>query len=165
MSGYEIRRAITEVLGHFWHESFGQIYPTLAALAAEGLITARPGDRAGSTEYSITELGLAALRADLATPPVTTPPRNGVLLRTFFGPHLDPAEFAGMLDAVDAQAAARLATFAQIRSDLEAGNEHAEHIPYWLATVRAGELNALAQREWVRETRALVRPPATLPSP
>ena len=33
MSGYAARRAITETLGHFWSESFGQIYPTLASLA------------------------------------------------------------------------------------------------------------------------------------
>jgi DNA-binding PadR family transcriptional regulator len=27
MTGYEIRQVIADVLGHFWHESFGQIYP------------------------------------------------------------------------------------------------------------------------------------------
>ena len=36
MSGYELRAAISEVLGHFWHESYGQIYPCLAALEEAG---------------------------------------------------------------------------------------------------------------------------------
>jgi DNA-binding PadR family transcriptional regulator len=31
MTGYALREAIRDVLGHFWSESFGQIYPTLAA--------------------------------------------------------------------------------------------------------------------------------------
>ena len=33
LTGYEIRQAISTVLGHFWHESFGQIYPCLATAA------------------------------------------------------------------------------------------------------------------------------------
>jgi len=37
-SGYEIRKAIESTVGYFWGESFGQIYPTLKRLAAEGLI-------------------------------------------------------------------------------------------------------------------------------
>ena len=38
MSGYAVRAAITETLGHFWSESFGQIYPTLARLESDALV-------------------------------------------------------------------------------------------------------------------------------
>jgi PadR family transcriptional regulator, regulatory protein AphA len=38
-SGYEIRKTIQQTVGFFWGESFGQIYPTLKNLVADGLIT------------------------------------------------------------------------------------------------------------------------------
>ena len=56
-TGYEIRQAITEILGHFWHESFGQIYPCLGALEKDGLVRSRPGDRSGSSRFEITAAG------------------------------------------------------------------------------------------------------------
>ena len=59
MSGYEIRQAITTVLGHFWHESFGQIYPCLAELERDGLVSATPGPRPRSSKYRITPSGRA----------------------------------------------------------------------------------------------------------
>ena len=38
-SGYDMRRTIQGSVGYFWGESYGQIYPTLRRLTAEGLIT------------------------------------------------------------------------------------------------------------------------------
>ena len=60
MSGYRIRRAIADVFGHFWYESFGQIYPTLARLEAAGLVT-RARDRADErvVRVSLTDAGRA----------------------------------------------------------------------------------------------------------
>ena len=77
MTGYEVRAAITQTLGAFWHESFGQIYPTLSRLEASGAI--RPADaspddrpsRAGGTSrrrYAITSAGQMQLRTLLAEP-------------------------------------------------------------------------------------------------
>ena len=42
MSGYEIRKTIERSISNFWNESFGQIYPTLADLVAEGLVREVP---------------------------------------------------------------------------------------------------------------------------
>lgn len=165
MTGYELRQVIASVLGHFWHESFGQIYPTLAALEAEGLVSATPGGRANSRRFTITEAGRAELRALLAEPPVPQPPRNGTLLRVFFGAAQDPARLVALLDGQEAEVRQRLAAYAQIREELGSDTEHAEHVPYWLATVRAGELSAQAHLQWLDETRAALRPPATLPPP
>lgn len=36
MSGYELRSEIAGSIGHFWQESFGQLYPTLRELSTEG---------------------------------------------------------------------------------------------------------------------------------
>ena len=45
MSGYEIRKVAASSIGHFWSESYGQIYPTLRKLVAAGL--AKPRSRRG----------------------------------------------------------------------------------------------------------------------
>ncbi len=38
MSGYDIRQLISQSIGYFWSESYGQIYPGLKRLAAAGLV-------------------------------------------------------------------------------------------------------------------------------
>jgi DNA-binding PadR family transcriptional regulator len=165
LTGYEVRQVITTVLGHFWHESFGQIYPCLADLEAEGLVRTSPGERANSRRYEITDAGRERLAVLLAEPPVPQPPRNGTLLRVFFGSAQPPEDLAALLDEQEAEAHARLATYAGIRAELATEDTYLEQVPYWLATVRAGELSTQAHLQWLAETRAGLLPPATLPSP
>ena len=62
MSGYEVRRSITEVLGHFWHESYGQIYPSLAALERAGSVRRTGPGRTSGTVFEITATGEQRLR-------------------------------------------------------------------------------------------------------
>ena len=43
MSGYDVKKLIERSIAHFWNESYGQIYPSLNRLAAEGkLVLAGP---------------------------------------------------------------------------------------------------------------------------
>jgi len=153
-TGYEIRQAISTVLGHFWHESFGQIYPCLAELEDDGLVRTTPGARPRSSRFEITSAGRARLRALLAEAPVPQHPRNGVLLRTFFGDSMAQEDLAAMLDDVETQSRQRLDSYAAIRADITAEPAYAEHGPFWEATLRAGELTVEAQLAWVAETRA-----------
>jgi DNA-binding PadR family transcriptional regulator len=164
MTGYEIRQSITSVLGHFWHESFGQIYPCLADLEGQALVAAAPGPRPRSTTYSLTDAGRTRLRELLEEAPVPQPPRNGVLLRVFFGDCLPSDALARLLDEQQSSAEARLATYAGIRAGIASERSHHEHHPYWLATVRAGELSAQATLQWLAETRATLLPPASIPA-
>ena len=163
MTGYEIRQVIASVLGHFWHESFGQIYPCLTELETDGHVRSSPGDRPRSVRYEITDAGRARLRDLLREAPVQQPPRNGTLLRVFFGRALPPDDLSALLDAEEAGTRVRLEGYAAIRADLASQAAHAEHSPYWLATLRAGELDAEAHLQWLRETRAALTAPAILP--
>lgn len=165
LTGYEVRQVITTVLGHFWHESFGQIYPCLADLEADGLVRATPGERANSRRYEITDAGRHRLADLLAKRPAPQPPRNGTLLRVFFGRVQPPEDLAALLDEQEAEARARMTAYAAIREELAAEDTYPEHVPYWTATVRAGELSTQAHLQWLAETRAALLPPATLPSP
>src|ERR1039457_3376514 len=93
-SGYDIHKTVEGSVGHFWGESYGQIYPALKRLAAEGLIvgnTSPKGAKKRRQEYSITEAGRACLREWLALPFQNDPPRNEFLLKLFFGAEAAPA--------------------------------------------------------------------------
>jgi DNA-binding PadR family transcriptional regulator len=98
MNGYALRQAIAGSVGHFWRESFGQLYPTLRALVAEGLVrpvherAARGGRNpsASGATYELAPRGRDALAAWLATAPALERPRNELLLRVFFGGAVPP---------------------------------------------------------------------------
>jgi DNA-binding PadR family transcriptional regulator len=107
MTAYALREAIRDVLGHFWRESFGQIYPTLARLEDAGLVHRHSGSRPGASTFAITSEGLGRLRELLAEPVTTTPPRNGLLLRLFFGRTLGVAACCELLAATRADAEQR----------------------------------------------------------
>lgn len=146
-SGYGVRQAITETLGHFWHESFGQIYPTLATLEADGLVGRTPAG-----QFAITPAGLERLTQLLAEPAERTRPRNGLLLRLFFAAHLPDGMARQLLEDARSQAQAALAQYLAIEAELatethpDAGN--------WLATVRYGIHHARATLDWTTETLA-----------
>src|SRR5271165_4160669 len=93
-SGYDIRKTVEGTVSYFWGESYGQIYPTLKRLAAEGLIVPREPTSAARPrrqEYSLTESGNACLREWLALPFQNDPPRNEFLLKLFFGREAAPS--------------------------------------------------------------------------
>jgi DNA-binding PadR family transcriptional regulator len=71
-TGYEIRRLCVEgECSYFVEASFGSIYPALARLEADGLVTSRTEQQSGKPAkkiYSITEAGRAAFAEELAAP-------------------------------------------------------------------------------------------------
>ncbi|HEX5827743.1 MAG TPA: PadR family transcriptional regulator [Candidatus Limnocylindrales bacterium] len=150
MTGYAVREAVRDVLGHFWSESFGQIYPALTRLETEGLVT-RPGPGA---EYSLTDAGLARLRHVLASPVQPSTPRNGLLLRLFFGRHLGADACRGLVRDARAAAAGQLAGYEAIRAELATEPDGDADHPYWLLTVSAGEHAARATIAWADEALA-----------
>jgi DNA-binding PadR family transcriptional regulator len=154
MTGYALREAIREVLGHFWSESFGQIYPTLAELERTGHVQRLGSKRTGASTFAITPSGKARLQELLAQPVQRVPPRNGLLLRLFFGRQLGPQACRSLVLDARAEAERRLAQYEAIRRELLEEKEHAEDRPYWLLTVSAGEHSARAAIDWADEALA-----------
>ena len=63
MSGYDIKKLVDMGLQHFWNESYGQLYPTLDKLVANGLATRSEETSSGGRRrrvYSITAAGRRA---------------------------------------------------------------------------------------------------------
>lgn len=151
MTGYEVRAAITGTLGHFWQESFGQIYPTLAGLEADGLVRRRGGGRTSGSVVEITDAGRVRLRELLAEPHPSAPRRNALLLRLFFGEHLPPGRAHELLTEVEEGSVAALEQYSALRaepSDDDPGQ------PFRTMTLSFGEHLARAQRDWARESLA-----------
>lgn len=153
MSGYAVREAIRDVLGQFWSESFGQIYPALAELEAGGYVARLPGDGRGS-RYALTEAGRERLRELLLTPAEPAPPRNGLLLRLFFGHELGLEGSVALVREQRDRALASLAALGAARADVEAEPEvgpGSEHRRYALLVISAGEHSARAALSWAEE--------------
>ena len=154
MTGYALREQIRGALGRFWAESFGQIYPALAALERDGLVRRLESTRPGSSTFAITPAGLLRLRQLLAEAPQPTTPRNGVLLRLFFGRQLGSDACRRLVSDARARAETELAEFRGIRNELAVAD--GADAPYILLTVLAGEHSARATLAWADEALAIL---------
>ena len=138
---YDLKRWAGESIGNFWPFPHSQLYSEPARLAEAGLLEARqePVGRRRRT-YSLTDDGLAALRAWLREPTVEhTQIRDLGLLKLFFGQFLSPEEVVAHANLQEAAHRARLAAFTAIDAHL-AGHEDGR-VAHARATLRMGLLN------------------------
>lgn len=156
MTGYALREAITTQLGSFWSESFGQIYPALARLRAAGLVATESGMSGSSSPHHLTLSGRARLVELLMEPAESQPPRNGTLLRLFFGDVIGPHVCRQLVTGARERALEHLAALAIARTEAETALATSPQAPYWLMTISAGEHAARAQLAWAKETDALL---------
>ena len=176
MSGYDLKRFFEQGVSFFWAESYGQIYPILKQLKAEGLVVDAAGTsdgapRAGTqahprrTVYAITPAGREALARWLAEPAEPQAARRlEILLKLFFarqGGALGAEAARRLVADFRAHHTALLATYAATEARLRA--EHAAHpdLPFWLLTLSYGEHVSRALVAWCDEAaRTLATPPA-----
>ena len=167
MTGYALREAIREVLGHFWSESFGQIYPTLAELERQGHVRRLGSARTGASTFAITPAGMTRLKELLAQPVQQVPPRNGLMLRLFFGRHLGPAACRSLVLQARAEAESRRSQYDAICQDVMKEDDPIGDRPYWLLTISAGQHTARAAMAWADEALAVLdqldQPPKAAP--
>lgn len=158
-SGYEAQRFIAESIGNFWRESFGQIYPELNRLAAEGLIAATAdaeGPGRGRTRYKVTARGRRLLTEWLDRPAQEQPPRQEVILKVFFGAIGGEDMVRAQLDAEEARQHQRLLALDGLGEMLVRDYASDPDLPYSLMSVRAGQRAAQARLAWVEECRQLL---------
>jgi PadR family transcriptional regulator, regulatory protein AphA len=98
LAGYDIKAIVDRSTRFFWAASYGQIYPELRRLEAEGLIVGEDAPKGGRQRrvYSLTPAGRKALVEWLLGPTVTIELRDESLLRLFFADAL-PKEQALLL--------------------------------------------------------------------
>lgn len=148
MSGYRLRSVLEQSVGHFWRESYGQLYPTLRRLAAEGLVATEGRGRA--RVHRLTDAGWRELEAWLERP-VTghEPTRDELLLKVFLGRHAGPGVTAAHVAARRRVLDGLLRSFQS--TDAELAVDSSPDAPYWRLTVRHGIAMTRALRDWCDE--------------
>ena len=161
-SAYRLQETIAGSVANFWRENDGRVYPILAKMDAEGLVTAREEATGGRKAkiYTITDAGLAALDDWLAEDPVPRPPRNELLLKMFFGYRQGPETLVGWLDSKIAESDADLARFSKVRSKLEDMIADIPDASYWLMTLDYGERRAAFEKDWALACRERFKGPS-----
>jgi PadR family transcriptional regulator, regulatory protein AphA len=154
-SAYRLQETIAGSVANFWRENDGRVYPILARMEADGLVTAREVANGGRTSkvYRITEDGIAALDQWLAEDPVPRPPRVELLLKIFFGYRQTPAILIGWLEDKVAESDATLARLGKVRPKLDAMAVENADADFWLMTLDYGERRAAFEKEWALECR------------
>jgi PadR family transcriptional regulator AphA len=163
MSGYDLGQMIRVSIGHFWNESYGQIYPNLKKLEAQGLVTAKTERQKGKpdrTIYSITPKGRERLAQWLAFPPQPEVPRNEMLLKLFFGSQVAPTLPIRYLERMIAEERPLLDRFQGVQEEI-ARNLQYPDAPYWKMVARFGEVELEAHLRWAEESLAELRKLAT----
>ena len=189
LSGYDMRKGIQNSIGYFWGESYGQIYPALKRMSAEGLIAPSPlaPSKAGSPStaiskgrerqtYVLTEAGRGALRQWLALPFHNDPPRNEFLLKLFFSREAGPSVAAAHVRDLNERNRRMLDVVKRIEESVPAEQRSNPRLPYWMLTLSLGKELTRAALEWGEkalaalsaweESDAAISPlPATRPQP
>jgi PadR family transcriptional regulator, regulatory protein AphA len=100
-SGYDIKKHFEATVDHFFATGFGSIYPALASLADEGLVTCTTVPQEGRPErkvYRITPEGDAVLRRTLASEEPTHRVRSELLALLYFAHLVPPARISELMD-------------------------------------------------------------------
>jgi len=154
MSGYDLRLTIRESIGHFWNESYGQIYPNLKKLATEGFVTSKIERQKGKPDRhvcSITRKGRERLTQWLQVPPQPEIPRNELLLKLFFSAQVSPDIPIEYLERMVDTERGLLQQFRQVH-DTIARNRQYPGTPYWKMAARFGQIELEAHLRWAEET-------------
>jgi PadR family transcriptional regulator, regulatory protein AphA len=160
MSGYDLGLTIRGSVGHFWNESYGQIYPNLKRLTAEGLVTSKTERQKGKPDrhiYSITRKGREHLAAWLAIEPRPEIPRNELLLKLFFGAQVPVEILIGYVERMVERERALILKFTQAGDEQIAANQQYPDAPYWKMSARFGQLELEAHLRWAEETLSELR--------
>ncbi len=154
-TGYAMKKYVGSNLGHYWSESYGQIYPTLRQLVDEGLATCTEERRKGKPMrnlYAITSSGRKELRQWLVVPPEPQPQRSELLLKLSFGDRVDSEACQKLIRDHSQQCERDLSYLSEIESALlEPPRKHRDQ-PYWLMTLRHGRAIREAELAWCNET-------------
>jgi DNA-binding PadR family transcriptional regulator len=159
MSGYQIRQLVQWSVGQFWSESFGQIYPALRALSANGLVVRQPEPKGSKRAkqsinrrprhvYAITEKGRRALAHWVGTPFHPQVPRNELLLKLFFGANVPVSGSKAQIERFRQMQLQSLEVFDATEQRLLAEQGSNPQLPYWLITLDYGRQTRRAAVAW-----------------
>ena len=145
MSGYDLNRAFSNTVAHFWYADQSQIYRTLDKLTANKAITTKVIHQEGKPNrkvHSLTAIGRAELEDWLTSPLEQERFKEPFMARLFFAANLTYTEVVQLL------------TEHKLRS-LKTLDVQAEDLASTLraATLRKGIIETEAELAWIQQTR------------
>lgn len=157
-SGYDIKKRMSVSTNHFWSESDGAIYPILKKLLDEDMVTCEVENlESGKPKkiYTLTVDGQAELQDWLSKAPQTTPGRDELLLKLFFGANVDKKHMLEHVDQRHQQAERELEVYRDIENYLTSQPNKVKTI-YQLVTLKAGIHHTQATIAWCQEVKEII---------
>ena len=160
-SGYDIKKHISQSIGYFWQESYGQLYPTLKNLVASGFAKMHIETNEGKPDkkvYEITKEGRNHLKIWLANPIELMPKlRHELLLKLFFGSESSPEICIKHLEQYKTNCQDCYEELTDIKSLLENDFQNKKESTYWLLTVSYGLICSKSEVEWCNESIGILK--------
>jgi PadR family transcriptional regulator, regulatory protein AphA len=162
MTGYELRKLSEESIQHFWRESFGQIYPSLRALEAQGMVTrtqemGEVRGRPARQVYALTDAGREALQAWVTAPARLEVPRNELLLKLFFGRQAAAEANLRQIAERRTMYVEELEGYEALEKRIRAAYQGRPDLPYWLLTLSYGKHYTEAEIAWCDEAMEILK--------
>jgi DNA-binding PadR family transcriptional regulator len=158
MSGYDLGQLIQDSIHYFWRESYGQIYPSLKQLSAEGFVTGKSEKQKGKPDrkiYSITKKGRERLARWLEIAPQPEIPRNELQLKIFFGAQASREALRSHVERMLENERAALRQFSVIEREIAKNTQYPD-APYWQIVLRFGQIEVKSHVRWAEETLAVL---------
>ncbi|MFY9489106.1 MAG: PadR family transcriptional regulator [Solirubrobacterales bacterium] len=144
-TGYEIKATVDLSTRFFFPSSYGQIYPELKRLAAEGYIKgeAKTQGKRGRTEYKLTAAGRKELGRWRKSPGTSSELRDEGLLKLFFADPADHETLLALIRSMRDEAKSKIAELERVgaithghldhvkQSVLESGFDYYEQTVEW----------------------------------
>ena len=160
MSGYDIKKKIERSTSNFWNESYGQIYPILKKLVAQGLATQVVEAQLGKPDrhvYKLTDMGQQELQSWLVEPAEPQVERIEILLKLFFGQQVAVADNIRHIEQFRELQQQWLQKCQAIEQELQEKGTDNPNFPYWLMTVSYKSYVTKALINWCDETLAKLK--------
>lgn len=154
LSGYDIKKRIEMRISNFYDLSYGQIYPELAKMEAQGLVKkeVETGDKKPDRNvYSITETGIQELRKWISTPVEEEKVHYEILLKLFFGSQVSVEENMRNINTFRSRCAEKLQLLEMYEFELRRILGHSNDHGYYFLTVLFGIQVYRAYINWADE--------------
>lgn len=170
-SGYDLAAQLKKPIASFWTARLSQIYPELASLERDGLVSVEVVPQEGRPAkkvYALTAEGKRVLADWVATPPEPAAPRDELLLKTYAIAFADPAKTAKMLGERAAATEAESAHFDEVLARIDAAHDGtpspSEPAFGQYANLRYGAVATRERAKWLRWLEAELTKPRSKPT-
>ena len=161
MTGYDIRKWILRIIKNFWSESDGQIYPALATLIKDHLVTCKEetnGKRLKKINC-ITSKGTKALQQWLGIPVEPCRHRNELLLKLFFGKNMPLPQCAEHIQHHLQFSQDALCKLKIVAKHIQEDHAHDADSFYWLMVVKHATLHTKTEIVWCKDMLKRLKQP------